>query len=194
MLGNKRAIAVEASRETFKLLQLNCAKNNDRFTILHNAVFNKVGETLSFSTGPHAARHIDSAGGQNTETVSSITLDHLANDHCIQDDASVIIKLDVEGGEILALEGSAKLLEGDTLIIYECHGKDKKHEATRYVMNELGLSIFYIDARRTPPQVEEVTQLQRLDELKTLPTFGYNFFACKKGSAFHNILNYAAEA
>lgn len=188
MLGCKRAIAVEASRETMSILQQNCNANNQRFKIFRKAMFEYDGHTLFFSDGHHAARHIVAPEGVNSvdiEPVISTTVDALARQLHLSESERIVIKLDVEGAEISALKGAHEVLKRDTLVIYEDHGNDPNHTTTRYVLHELGYPVFSI---ASDGAITEVEEFRALDWLKEDPKIGYNFVTCPPGSGFHQWL------
>lgn len=185
MLGRKKAIAIEGSHETFALLEQNCEANGHRFQIHRNAIFESDGEKLAFSNGPHPIRHVVPGGDAGGDNVVSLTLDTLARQYGITARDVVVIKLDVEGAEISALKGCERLLQQDTLVIYEDHGNDKTHVTTRYVLEELKLPVFAITDDGT---LREIRQLSILDQIKTDPFKGYNFLACTPGKGFHRRL------
>jgi len=186
MLGRKRAIAVEASRETLAILEQNRDANDQRFEICRRALFEYDGRSLFFSDdGPHSARHIvtsQSSRPSHTEPVMSITIDALARDQQLTDSDRLVIKLDVEGQEVAALKGARQVLKRDTLIIYEDHGQDRSHATTRHVFEALGLPVFSLAADGS---VTRVSDLGTLDRLKVNPKIGYNFATCPPGSGFH---------
>jgi FkbM family methyltransferase len=185
MLGRKRAIAVEASRETMSILQQNCNANDQRFEICRRAMFEYDGHRLFFSEGNHAARHIvepESINSTDTEPVISTTVDALARQLQLGDSDRIVIKLDVEGAEISTLKGAREVLKRDTLVIYEDHGGDRSHATTRYVLDELGFPVFSIASDGTITEVEE---FGALDRLKADPKIGYNFVTCPPRSGFH---------
>jgi FkbM family methyltransferase len=185
MLGRKRAVAIEASRETRSILQKNCDANNQRFEICGKAMFEYDGHRLFFSDGHHATRHIVGPNNINStgiEPVISTTVDTLARQLQLSDSDRIVIKLDVEGAEISALKGAHEVLKRDTLVIYEDHGQDRSHATTRYVFDELRFPVFSIASDGT---ITEVKELGALDRLKTDPKRGYNFVTCPPGSGFH---------
>ena len=53
-----------------------------------------------------------------------------------------MLKLDVEGVEEAALRGASEMLARDTLLVYEEQSSDKIHANTRFVTEELGMSVF----------------------------------------------------
>ena len=141
MLGRKRADAIEASPETFAFLKLNSAANDDRFGVSQNAIFATDGIKLGFTRGPHSTRHIAYDLGRGVDTMTSVTLDTIAGDASPQQ--KVVVKLDVEGSEVEALAGCRRLLQRDTLIIFEDHGNDSTHATTGFVM-ENALPVYWL--------------------------------------------------
>jgi len=185
MLGRKRAIAIEASLETIAILQQNCNANDQRFEICCRALFECDGHRLFFSNGPHDGRHIvgpQSSNSTHIEPVISITVDELARQLQLTDSDRIVVKLDVEGAEISALKGAHQVLNRDTLVIYEDHGRDRSHATTRYVFDELGFPVFSL---APDGAITEVEELCALDRLKTDPKIGYNFVTCPPRSGFH---------
>lgn len=188
MFGEKRAIAIEASSETFKFLEFNQTRNNNRFSIHNNAVFNEDGRVLSFSSGAHAGRHVDPLSATGCELITSISLDGLVRDYQLPVNERIVLKLDVEGSEVEALEGARNLLNRDVLLIYEEHGKDQYHRTTRHLQKYSDRSIFYIDMNSTEWHVEQIHTDTCLDKIKQNPVIGYNFVSCKSDSDFYKIL------
>ena len=54
-----------------------------------------------------------------------IALDDLVDDGKVSASGKYLIKLDVEGVEIEAIKGGARLLQGDSVILCEEHGGDR---------------------------------------------------------------------
>lgn len=182
--GCKRVIAVEASPQTFAELSENCRANHGRFTVLNNALYSEDGKNFIMTDAVHhAARQIDidAHGAGRTGAVTSTTIDTIISSQNVPPDTPLIIKLDVEGQEINALKGAAKTLNADTLVIYEDHGKDNGHPPTRFVVDELGLVVFYVDENCHVRKVEHISEL---DAIKSQRGKGYNFFACPQTSLF----------
>lgn len=186
MLGRKRTIALEPSRETSAILRQNCNANGQRFEICDKALSEHDGQRLFFiSSGHHAARHIVETQGDrltHIEPVISTTIDALARQLQLTDSDRIVVKLDVEGAEISALKGAHQVLKRDALIIYEDHGNDPSHATTRFVFVELGFPVFSIAADGT---ITEIKELSALDHVKKDPKLGYNFVTCPPRSGFH---------
>jgi FkbM family methyltransferase len=184
LLGCKPTIAIEPG-EIFDFLQRNREANAGRFDLYDKAVFDSDGKKLAFSKfGNHASDHITHAH-YPTRDVVSITLDTLASQRNIDPRESVVIKLDIEGAEIPALEGCRELLKRDTLIVYEDHAQDREHNITRFIMRVLDLPVFALapDGTGLP-----VTELNVLDQIKSDPDIGYNFLTCPRQSSFYKWL------
>ena len=177
--GSKRVLAIEASAETFAVLQRNCAANGGRFETFKNAIFDKDDVDLSFSTGHHTARQLN--GGTAGETVRTITLDTLASRAGVDLGKPVIVKLDVEGADAAALAGATAILAHDALVIYEEHGMDATHAMTRLMLGKLGLNAVYLDESG---HLHAISDVEQMGAHKRNPQKGYNLFAFRAGSVF----------
>ena len=85
-----------------------------------------------------------------------------------------LIKLDVEGVEIEAIKGGARLLQGDSVILCEEHGNDPDHTVSRYILEQTPLKLIVYDPRSN--RLETVTELSILDRIKVSSHVGYNVF------------------
>ncbi len=103
-----------------------------------------------------------------------IALDDLLNDGKIAAGGKYLIKLDVEGVEIDAIKGGAKLLAGDSVIMCEEHGNDPDHTVSRYILEQTPLKLIVYDPRSN--RLETVTELSILDRIKVSTNVGYNVF------------------
>lgn len=183
----RRIIAIEAGEAIFERLCRNAALNGGAYDCVRRAINRETGKTVSFEAdmAHHAGAHIvaDSGSGVNAgaavENVETVALDDLMEERFgAMWPRSVIVKLDVEGAEVAAMQGATRLLQGEnTLLIYEDHGRDTTHEPTRHVMGELGLKVYgIVDGR-----IVAIDAPDRLAAIKRRPNIGYNFFACKAG-------------
>ena len=88
------------------------------------------------------------AGSQDDgEEVPVIALDNLVDDGKVSASGKYLIKLDVEGVEIEAMKGGARLLQGDSVILCEEHGGDRAHTVSRYILEQTPLSLMVYDPR-----------------------------------------------
>ena len=102
------------------------------------------------------------------------SIDDLVTDGRISSGGKYLIKLDVEGVEIEAIKGGARLLEGDSVIMCEEHGNDPAHTVSRYILDETPLKLIVYDPRSN--RLETVTELSILDRIKVSSHIGYNVF------------------
>lgn len=174
--GKKSAIAIEADPDTFKMLERNWILNNQRFDLMHNAVFSKSGEWVDFGGGKHEARSIQEGKAvSDTSKVETIKLDDLAPWIDEQNCEHLVMKLDVEGVEIEALKGAGSLMKSDPCIMFEDHGADTTHEVSRFIKHELGMGIYFSDEEGC----REIKSLDELADIKHNPRVGYDFLAAR---------------
>lgn len=171
--GSHKAIAIEPSSENFPKLANNADVNGHRFETLKCAIGATKG-TARLSGTKHEAFSI--AGGTNGggEDVPVMTLDDLLNDGRIAPGGKYLIKLDVEGVEIDAIKGGARLLAGDSVLMCEEHGNDPDHSVSRYILDQTPLKLIVYDPRSN--RLETVTELSILDRIKVSSHVGYNVF------------------
>src|SRR5262249_32191502 len=115
-------------------------------------------------------------GGRDTggEEVPVIALDSLIDDGKVAAKGKYLIKLDVEGVEIEAMRGGARLLAADSVILCEEHGNDPDHTVSRYILDQTPLKLIVYDPRSK--RLETVTELSILDRIKVSTHVGYNVF------------------
>jgi FkbM family methyltransferase len=170
--GSQNAIAIEPSGQNFAKLANNADINGNRFETMKCAIGAGRG-TAKLSGTKHEAFSI--AGDQTDgEEVPVIALDNLLDDGKIALDGKYLIKLDVEGVEIEAMKSGARLLQGDSVLLCEEHGSDRKHTVSRYILEETPLALIVYDPRSN--RLETVTELSILDRIKVSTHVGYNVF------------------
>ncbi|MBR1252067.1 FkbM family methyltransferase [Bradyrhizobium sp. AUGA SZCCT0169] len=175
--GSQRAIAIEPSSSNYAYLRRNAVLNGDRFETLKSAIGEKSG-TAYLSGRKHAsmliADHVE--GG---EAVPMVSLDDLM-DRMDLSTMRLVLKLDVEGLEIGAMIGGARLLRTDCVVICEDHGSDPLHTVSAHILNHTDLQLFcydpdagrYIHLKNTSP----------LDRIKKAVDRGYNVLATSSSS------------
>jgi FkbM family methyltransferase len=170
--GSHKSIAIEPSSQNFAKLKNNAEINGNRFETMKCAIGAGRG-TARLSGTKHEAFSI--AGDANIgEEVPVIALDDLLDDGKIPADGKYLIKLDVEGVEIEAIKGGARLLQGDSVILCEEHGNDPAHTVSRYILEQTPLKLIVYDPRSH--RLETVTELSILDRIKVSSNVGYNVF------------------
>src|SRR5665213_165922 len=172
-MGSHRAIAIEPSSQNFAKLKNNAEINRSRFETMKCAIGSGRG-TARLSGTKHEAFSIagDAAGGG--EDVPVIALDNLIDDGKVAATGKYLIKLDVEGVEIEAIKGGARLLATDSVILCEEHGNDPLHTVSRYILEQTALKLIVYDPRSQ--RLEIVTELSILDRIKVSSHVGYNVF------------------
>ena len=171
--GSHRAIAIEPSSQNFAKLANNAEVNGGRFEMMKCAI--GAGRGTAHLTGTkHEAFSI--AGGANGrgEEVPVIALDDLIDEGRVSEKGKFLIKLDVEGVEIEAIKGGARLLQADSVILCEEHGNDPRHTVSRFILEKTPLKLLVYDPRSG--RMETVTELSILDRIKVSSHVGYNVF------------------
>ena len=170
--GSHKAIAIEPSGQNFPKLANNARINGNRFDVMKCAIGAARG-TARLSGTRHEAFSIagDQAGG---EEVPVLALDNLLDDGRIAADGKFLVKLDVEGVEIEAMKGGARLMQADSVLLCEEHGNDPRHTVSRYILEQTPLKLIVFDPRSN--RLETVTDLSILDRIKVSTHVGYNVF------------------
>jgi len=177
--GRHHAVAIEAAPDTFGWLARNAEANGRRFEVLHRAVAERSGETVTIRGAKHEARSIVSTADMPAVgEVQTLALDDLLDRPDLRSVPYLVLKLDVEGMELDALRGAVHLLEQDMLISYEDHGSDRAHSVSAGMLADGGMRIFFIDGAGAT----EIVGLHQVEAIKRNRHRGYNFFATR--SAF----------
>jgi FkbM family methyltransferase len=180
----ERIVALEASPATHLRLCINAQLNGGAFVPVNAAVWNRTGDTVAMRVTSHSTPSVVPGSAEPTdELVTTITLDDLVEQRGLQTDP-VVLKLDVEGAERMALLGARRLLRREALVVYEDHGLDTQCEATRTLL-DAGLAVFFCDERR---HVRPVAGLEDARALKERRDVAYTFAGCSPGGVFHQRL------
>lgn len=178
-LGSHQAVAVEAASDTFEHLEQNRALNADRFVAINRAIGATSGEHVRVYGTKHEARTIvASERAKPILDCQSISLDDVSVLAAFEGAKNFIVKLDVEGMEVTAMNAATRLMKEDSIFLYEDHGSDAAHEATNNALTHLGLRVFWF-GDRTPV---EIVTIKALAKIKKSKRFGYDMAATK--SAF----------
>jgi FkbM family methyltransferase len=164
--GSHKVIALEPSKQ-------NAETNGNRFEVMKCAIGAARGSARLSGT-KHEALSIAGDSGGGGEQVPVIALDNLLDDGKISITGKYLIKLDVEGVEIEAIKGSARLLQADSVVLCEEHGNDPNHTVSRYILEQTPLKLIVYDPRSR--RLETVTELSILDRIKVSTHVGYNVF------------------
>ena len=174
--GSKPAIAIEADKQNYEKLRRNWEINDKRFDIRNNALFSKSGEWVNIGGGKHEARAIEGLAGNATNgDVETLAIDDLSGWINEKGAKHLVIKLDVEGVEIDALDGAKRMLEQDPCLLFEDHAMDKTHEVSRFMKDNLGMRLFLSQS----DGCREILRIDELDDIKKNPRVGYDFIAVR---------------
>ena len=173
--GRRPVVAIEASSANAAKLTRNGELNGNRFNILRRGVSAVTGDTAWISGAKHEAFQIGATQAGAGESVQTISLDGLIEHGFGIPGQRLVIKLDVEGMEIAAIQGGRKMLENEVVIILEEHGSDRAHSVSRYFVNETPYKLFVLDPRSQ--RYEPLVDLSVLDRIKAKSWAGYNVFA-----------------
>ena len=191
--GESTVIAVEASPPTYLRLQENAVLNRDRFCCRLGAVWSEPGHQLQISShcDLHAGASVlpspkkNEAGGYELHAVRSTTIDEVC-DNLPRHDGPLVIKLDVEGAELQAMKGAQKALsEFGAVIIYEEHGRHSSNQATKYLLNSLGMKVYFCSPCG---ELIEIGNESEVAAVKTSRQLGYNFLACSSDAPLSTLL------
>ncbi|HEY4836194.1 MAG TPA: FkbM family methyltransferase, partial [Bradyrhizobium sp.] len=171
--GSHQAIAIEPASQNFPKLANNAKINGNRFALMKCAIGATRG-TARLSGTKHEAFSIAGGAGGGGEEVPVIALDNLLDDGRISASGKYLIKLDVEGVEVEAIKGGARLLRSDSVLLCEEHGNDPNHTVSRYILEQTPLKLIVYDPRSN--RLETVTELSILDRIKVSSHVGYNVF------------------
>ena len=171
--GSHKAIAIEPSGQNYPKLANNARINGNRFETMKCAIGAARG-TARLSGTKHEAFSIAGDASAGGEDVPVIALDNLIDDGKVAGTGKYLIKLDVEGVEIEAIKGGARLLQADSVVMCEEHGSDRSHAVSRYILEHTPLKLIVFDPRSN--RMETVTELSILDRIKVSTHVGYNVF------------------
>jgi FkbM family methyltransferase len=157
-----KVISFEALPSNVERLRTNTALNHHlaQFDIQEQAVTDVSGKVqFLVHTSGGMGKVVGATGRQETYenkiTVSTVSLDDfIYNEGNLPPDA---VKMDIEGGEVLALPGMERLLaEKNPIIFLELHGFDAAHVAWE-ILTKYGYTLYKMDGK--------YNQINKLDEL-----------------------------
>jgi len=191
--GSHAALAIEPSTANFALLVDNAKANGGRFRTLHRAVLDESGKKATLFGRQHFGLSLrtDWHPDENDrfEQVETISIDDAADRYLPNRKYPALIKIDVEGSETEAIKGARRLIAEGALVIYEDHGKEAMHPASRYVLAQEGIAVWSVDENDRPTRI---TALEQVAAIKVGLYRGYNFFACKRTSPWSALFEPAA--
>lgn len=146
-----KVFAFEALPSNIERLRNNVALNQmeERVQIIHSAVLDQSGETTFLIHASGAMGKAKGSAGRQTDYEDAILVPAVSLDDFVLRDkkpAPDVIKMDIEGGEILAVAGMRKLLGAiRPILLIELHGE----EAARAVWETLTTKGYAFHAMRS---------------------------------------------
>jgi FkbM family methyltransferase len=175
-LSPRDIVAIEPFPSTFDQLILN-AQLNGGFQCVQAAVHRTDGLRVWLAGRETAIVQIRDRvadSGDPGVWAPTISLDTVCREYVRSDRLRLVLKLDVEGAEIAALEGAGQVLQRRPLLIYEDHGSDSGCALSQHISSRLGWQIY----SWFPGRGFQSVQIPEIRATKRNPRVGYNFIAC----------------
>jgi FkbM family methyltransferase len=191
--GAHPTVAIEASLSNFKLLKNNAHANGDRFTAVHHAISDVSGKKMKLYGKMHFGRSLNPkwhAGAEaHAEEVETITIDDVAAKFLPQNSQPIVLKLDVEGAEVAAMQGARKTLEAGALLVYEDHEKELDHPSSRHIFGMNNMDVWHLGKGKDckPARLENLTQVADAKR------HGHDFFAYRRDTLWAKFFNGEAQ-
>ena len=180
--GSHQAIAVEASEASLRVLELNVGAFSPTVKVIHAAIEAISGKTIPIFGERHAGVSIKNdwpgASSKVANTVETISVDDLLQQENVNAQTlPVVIKLDIEGAELLALQGARQTIVGRSIFLMEDAEPNDISDAVRYAHDDCQMKLFTLDASG----VKLVTTLDDIKEEKakfaSIGQVGFNLLA-----------------
>jgi len=173
--NKKKAISLEPLKSNYNFLYKNKLDNKNRFKSLNLGVGEKKKYTKIYYSDQNSNVGASIYKDNNKKLISEkIKIDKIDNILSKRKEKNLVIKIDIEGNEINALNGAKKILKKNCLIIYEDHASDKFHLNSKYFLKK-NFSIFSFDGKK----IYQIRKINELNDIKKIKHKGYNFIATK---------------
>mgnify|MGYP000574701504 FL=1 len=173
--NKKKAIALEPLKSNYNFLYKNKLDNKNRFKSLNLGVGEKKKYTKIYYSDQNSNVGASIYKDNNKKLISEkIKIDKIDNILSKRKEKNLVIKIDIEGNEINALNGAKKILKKNCLIIYEDHASDKFHLNSKYFLKK-NFSIFFFDGKK----IHQIRKINELNDIKKIKHKGYNFIATR---------------
>lgn len=184
--GEHKVIAVEASEYSLQILEANVKSAYPAVKVIHAAVEAESGKRIPIFGERHAGFSImkdwPGASPNIINEVETISIDDLLEHEKIDaQNTPVVVKLDIEGAELLALKGGLCSISGDSIFLLEDADKTDISDAVRFAHDILGMSLYTMDHTG----FEHVNSLEQLRKEKAkssrIGQTGFNLLATSSG-------------
>jgi FkbM family methyltransferase len=172
---NGQVFSFEALPENISRLKQNAALNSDvcRFTVIEKAVSDKPGEITFLVHDSDDMGKLVGSAGREEDYQQSITVTATSLDDFIYQQGNPppsLVKMDIEGGEVLALPGMQRMLaEIQPVVLVELHGPESARAAWEMLLAN-SYTIHYMQAGY--PQVDKLDALDWKAYLIGVPKHG----------------------
>ena len=182
-----RAVAIEANPSTFALLESNCQLNDWRFSRVHRAISDTVGETVALGHAEsHANAHI-SVDGSGAKVLTT-TIDTVIDELGWRKFDNFVLKVDVEGHEVPAIRGASRLTSNrDHVWVLEDFERTGL-KTLEHVLNA-GYAAYYVDRKQRCWSVRTARDAIACLQREKLPGRARNFVAAQPDGAFRKTLD-----
>ena len=192
--GSQSVIAVEASAASFEQMAANAAQRDRAIVAHHGAIWNVSSQVLEFFGARHAGRSLVAgrSSEQQKERVTTITITDLIALYpdIVRaeggEDRRLVLKLDVEGVELAAVEGAMDVMDRIDVIIFEESNKPSFGETFFKLREMTGFDIYFFDKDKeafcavdSPYSIYDPRQGKQ-----ALQSVGFNFIAVRPGTSF----------
>jgi len=109
---------------------------------------------------------------EHSVEVETVSIDEIVDSLEVK---SLVIKLDVEGSELRAIDGASTSSARDAIFIYEDHGADVTHRVTKGMLAR-GFRIYFPELGG---HIQRILELRQLSKIKRNRRCGYNFVAAR---------------
>lgn len=143
-----RVISIEMMPDTATILRRHCDINNitnvkiEEYALSENSDETIIARVPVGSYGQASIGGTEIVGDVQKVEVRTTTLDELIK----EDEKIKLIKMDLEGVELTAIEGAIKTLQETAYLIYECWDGRKDDQVSTQLI-EMGFSISVLDGR-----------------------------------------------
>lgn len=180
IIGVKKFIAIEPNPRIFQMLLDNLKLNQLPQMALEGAIgdlshgASTTNLYLDTSPGLHVGASIyrENISGVEILQVPLIGLCDVL-EQAIQSNSSILLKLDVEGAEVLCFQQIPISMRSRVRIIYEDHGRDLDCVTTKWLLASKAYKIYFL---QTSGSIE-ITSIDTLSKLKKSKKKGYNLIA-----------------
>ena len=172
--GFVEVIAIEANRELIPILEANFSLNAIPGRVHHAAVYSISGEKLFLD---HTEAHAQAGIGERGMPVTSITIADAVKH--VPPQQEIVVKLDVEGAEIPALEGAGQVERA--IFVYEDF---LRHDmvVSRYLL-EHGFAIFGVTSAGESKCLTTAQEASAFAAATAAPGGPSNLIACRRNQA-----------